>query len=255
MIVSATSLGSDTAIACEPPTISRWPRRSARSAINRRAATGIFLSASRHEPTGQRAPSGLPGETATQGLFGDRPLGPGHERGEVGWHVRGELRMIGVLADRHLVATGRQRILHQRVGERAAGELPRQRKRRLVGVRAEGVDVRGTLRRMATDPDLRMRCLSPRNRDLPVELAKRLAADPGSEVPRSRRASGYAARGRDGATTHPRRRLTALTTSTRDLSPRQPLVEHPSALVIACQNPLLPIVATPTLSLTVENRR
>ncbi|MBG6066323.1 hypothetical protein [Micromonospora ureilytica] len=39
-----------------------------------------------------------------------------------------------------------------------------------------------TLRRLATDPDPRMRCLAPRDLDLPVELAARLAADPDSEV-------------------------------------------------------------------------
>ncbi|EEP74649.1 hypothetical protein MCAG_04976 [Micromonospora sp. ATCC 39149] len=35
-----------------------------------------------------------------------------------------------------------------------------------------------TLRRLATDPDPRMRCLAPRDEDLPVELAERLATDP-----------------------------------------------------------------------------
>ncbi|WP_225854961.1 hypothetical protein [Micromonospora noduli] len=39
-----------------------------------------------------------------------------------------------------------------------------------------------TLRRLATDPDPRMRCLAPRDLDLPVELAERLATDPDSEV-------------------------------------------------------------------------
>ncbi|MFG2084436.1 MULTISPECIES: hypothetical protein [Micromonospora] len=39
-----------------------------------------------------------------------------------------------------------------------------------------------TLRRFATDPDPRMRCLAPRDPDLPVELAGRLATDPDSTV-------------------------------------------------------------------------
>lgn len=65
---------------------------------------------------------------------------------------------------------------------------------------------------------------------------------------------GYAARGQDGATNRPRRRPTASTTSTRDLNPIQPHVEPRSGLVITCQNPLLPNVAIPTLSLTVRNR-
>ncbi|MET8040514.1 hypothetical protein ABZU25_06565 [Micromonospora sp. NPDC005215] len=39
-----------------------------------------------------------------------------------------------------------------------------------------------TLRRLATDPDPRMRCLAPRDPDLPVELTERLAADPDSTV-------------------------------------------------------------------------
>lgn len=37
-----------------------------------------------------------------------------------------------------------------------------------------------TLRRFATDPDPRMRCLAPRDPDLPAEMAERLAADPDS---------------------------------------------------------------------------
>ena len=40
-----------------------------------------------------------------------------------------------------------------------------------------------------------------------------------------------------------------------DLNPRKPLVEQRSSrLVIGCQNPLLPSVAIPTLSLTVERQ-
>ena len=39
-----------------------------------------------------------------------------------------------------------------------------------------------TLRRFATDPDPRMRCLAPRDPDLPAELAERLAADPDRSV-------------------------------------------------------------------------
>jgi hypothetical protein len=39
-----------------------------------------------------------------------------------------------------------------------------------------------TLRRFATDPDPRMRCLAPRDPDLPVEFLERLAADPDSAV-------------------------------------------------------------------------
>ncbi|MEU4556212.1 hypothetical protein [Micromonospora violae] len=39
-----------------------------------------------------------------------------------------------------------------------------------------------TLRRFATDPDPRMRCLAPRDLDLPVKLAERLATDPDSTV-------------------------------------------------------------------------
>jgi hypothetical protein len=39
-----------------------------------------------------------------------------------------------------------------------------------------------TLRRFATDPDPRMRCLAHRDPDLPVELAERLATDPDSTV-------------------------------------------------------------------------
>lgn len=39
-----------------------------------------------------------------------------------------------------------------------------------------------TLRRLATDPDPRMRCLAPRDLDLPVELAERLATDTESVV-------------------------------------------------------------------------
>ncbi|KOX07145.1 hypothetical protein ADK66_20500 [Micromonospora sp. NRRL B-16802] len=39
-----------------------------------------------------------------------------------------------------------------------------------------------TLRRLATDPDPRMRCLAPRDLDLPVELTERLATDPDSAV-------------------------------------------------------------------------
>ncbi|TDC57900.1 hypothetical protein E1258_21400 [Micromonospora sp. KC207] len=39
-----------------------------------------------------------------------------------------------------------------------------------------------TLRRLATDPDPRMRCLAPRDLDLPVELTERLATDPESMV-------------------------------------------------------------------------
>jgi hypothetical protein len=35
-----------------------------------------------------------------------------------------------------------------------------------------------TLRRFATDPDPRMRCLAPRDPELPPDLAERLAADP-----------------------------------------------------------------------------
>ncbi|MDQ7909037.1 hypothetical protein RB614_31390 [Phytohabitans sp. ZYX-F-186] len=42
-----------------------------------------------------------------------------------------------------------------------------------------------TLRRLATDPDPWMRCLSPRDPDLPAELAERLAADPDSAVRRA----------------------------------------------------------------------
>ncbi|SCF48816.1 Leucine rich repeat variant [Micromonospora matsumotoense] len=42
-----------------------------------------------------------------------------------------------------------------------------------------------TLRRLATDPDPRMRCLAPRDVDLPVELAERLATDPESRVRRA----------------------------------------------------------------------
>ncbi|KIR61300.1 hypothetical protein [Micromonospora haikouensis] len=39
-----------------------------------------------------------------------------------------------------------------------------------------------TLRRLATDPDPRMRSLAPRDLDLPVELAERLATDPDSMI-------------------------------------------------------------------------
>ena len=39
-----------------------------------------------------------------------------------------------------------------------------------------------TLRRLATDPDPRMRCLAPRDPDLPVELTERLATDPDNAV-------------------------------------------------------------------------
>ncbi|MGW3614692.1 hypothetical protein ACWD6N_33530 [Micromonospora sp. NPDC005163] len=42
-----------------------------------------------------------------------------------------------------------------------------------------------TLRRLATDADPRMRCLAPRDLDLPVELAERLATDPESVVRRA----------------------------------------------------------------------
>ncbi|MEU1607914.1 hypothetical protein [Micromonospora matsumotoense] len=42
-----------------------------------------------------------------------------------------------------------------------------------------------TLRRLATDPDPRMRCLAPRDVDLPVELTERLATDPESMVRRA----------------------------------------------------------------------
>lgn len=42
-----------------------------------------------------------------------------------------------------------------------------------------------TLRRLATDPDPRMRCLAPRDLDLPVDLAERLATDPESMVRRA----------------------------------------------------------------------
>ncbi|MEV4847892.1 GNAT family N-acetyltransferase [Micromonospora matsumotoense] len=42
-----------------------------------------------------------------------------------------------------------------------------------------------TLRRLATDPNPRMRCLAPRDVDLPVELAERLATDPESRVRRA----------------------------------------------------------------------
>jgi hypothetical protein len=38
------------------------------------------------------------------------------------------------------------------------------------------------LRRFATDPDPRMRCLAPRDPDLPTELAARLAVDPEGTV-------------------------------------------------------------------------
>ncbi|MFF5447094.1 hypothetical protein [Streptomyces sp. NPDC012888] len=41
------------------------------------------------------------------------------------------------------------------------------------------------LRRLATDPDPRMRQLAPRDPDLPVELARRLAADPDDMVRRA----------------------------------------------------------------------
>jgi len=41
-----------------------------------------------------------------------------------------------------------------------------------------------TLRRLATDPDPRMRQLAPRDADLPVELLRRLAADPDETVRR-----------------------------------------------------------------------
>jgi phosphopantothenoylcysteine synthetase/decarboxylase len=39
-----------------------------------------------------------------------------------------------------------------------------------------------TLRRLAMDPDPRMRCLAPRDPDLPAELAERLAHDPEPSV-------------------------------------------------------------------------
>lgn len=39
-----------------------------------------------------------------------------------------------------------------------------------------------TLRRFATDPDPRMRCLAPREPDLPADLAEQLARDPDSSV-------------------------------------------------------------------------
>ena len=91
-----------------------------------------------------------------------------------------------------------------------------------------------TLRRLATDPGLRMRRLAPRDADLPVVSVERLVADPDNGVrhavvghlepaavrtPRPARGrqrvggagsgrSAHAARGRDGAAAHPRRRLT-----------------------------------------------
>lgn len=46
------------------------------------------------------------------------------------------------------------------------------------------------LRRFATDPDPRMRCLSPRDPGLPAELAERLAADPDPSVRREVAAHG-----------------------------------------------------------------
>ncbi|GHJ08735.1 hypothetical protein TPA0907_31020 [Micromonospora humidisoli] len=42
-----------------------------------------------------------------------------------------------------------------------------------------------TLRRLASDPDPRMRCLAPRDPDLPVETAEHLATDPDSTVRRA----------------------------------------------------------------------
>ncbi|MEU8265226.1 hypothetical protein AB0C02_32040 [Micromonospora sp. NPDC048999] len=41
------------------------------------------------------------------------------------------------------------------------------------------------LRRLATDPDPRMRCLAPRDPDLPVEMAESLSIDPDSAVRRT----------------------------------------------------------------------
>jgi len=59
-----------------------------------------------------------------------------------------------------------------------------------------------TLRRLATDPDPRMRCLAPRDPDLPVELVERLATDPDSAVRR-------AAAGHPNLSVHVRRALLA----------------------------------------------
>ncbi|MFJ8579457.1 hypothetical protein [Micromonospora sp. NPDC093277] len=59
-----------------------------------------------------------------------------------------------------------------------------------------------TLRRLATDPDPRMRCLAPRDLDLPVELTERLATDPDNAVRR-------AAAGHPNLPIHARRALLA----------------------------------------------
>ncbi|OKI49130.1 HEAT repeat domain-containing protein [Micromonospora sp. CB01531] len=58
------------------------------------------------------------------------------------------------------------------------------------------------LRRLATDPDPRMRCLAPRDPDLPVEMAERLATDPDSTV-------RHAAAGHPNLPVHARRALLA----------------------------------------------
>ncbi|MEH1169449.1 hypothetical protein V6V47_29125 [Micromonospora sp. CPCC 205539] len=59
-----------------------------------------------------------------------------------------------------------------------------------------------TLRRWATDPDPGMRCLAPRDPDLPVELAERLANDPDPAV-------RHAVAGHPNLPTHARRALLA----------------------------------------------
>ncbi|WP_307850526.1 hypothetical protein [Micromonospora sp. H61] len=59
-----------------------------------------------------------------------------------------------------------------------------------------------TLRRLAIDPDPRMRCLAPRDLGLPVELTERLATDPESEV-------RHAVAGHPNLPAHARRALLA----------------------------------------------
>lgn len=59
-----------------------------------------------------------------------------------------------------------------------------------------------TLHRFATDPDPRMRCLAPRDPDLPIELTERLATDPDSTV-------RHAAAGHPNLPIHVRRALLA----------------------------------------------
>ncbi|GIF55838.1 hypothetical protein Air01nite_19330 [Asanoa iriomotensis] len=77
-----------------------------------------------------------------------------------------------------------------------------------------------TLRRLATDPDPRMRQLAPRDPDLPPDLASRLAADPEPSV-------------RQAVATHPRLPTPALVTLLTD--------DEPWVVSTAAASPTLPV--------------